>query len=627
MVRKEEATSTTIASSDEETTTTSGILKSDSVLPQVSKLSSPHHAALKLFLPPACFLLLFICSLAFHKEEENSSFTPPFYNFLMPKQKEHAYPKESSAPPMDDSVKLLYSALTRATLLGGQFPQVNSDTVTQNGDNRNWSSMKFPTDLSPAERRAWEEKHPCTSRRELKQLYKERGRTKDLVQTPPHLELLLHEYEKLHRTCIKKSGNLTNLFLSRTSNGCKFLVGEAGNGIGNRILWMTSTLMYAILTQRVILVDPRSLVPALMCEPFPGSSWMAPSDFPAADLRPDLWTSTENFMKGVDNAKRSATPANNNSSTVSVFAARGDDTWGPASRFYCTTEQQLFQEVPWLTLGGCLYFLPELFAVPTFRPIMESLFKNRIPLTHLLRYGMLPVDSIWAKVKRVRQTYFSNAYRLVGVHLRYRDGYADYLAKNTVVNHNVLRCALENDILPNHTSSSMGIFDGGDEGDSELPGTAGGGRGKRVMVFIASLYGGLYDFLGIRYPEEATVTGEVVGLVQLSREGAQLSGLNIDATALVEVMCLSLCDTLLTSPMSTYSELAQAYGGLTPWIVHFEHGPGPGCTRGQSMDGCYQGGASTYTCPYDPDLDGKFVVKLVRSLKPCQDASGLQLVH
>ncbi|BBN08245.1 xyloglucan fucosyltransferase [Marchantia polymorpha subsp. ruderalis] len=456
------------------------------------------------------------------------------------------------------------------------------------------------------DRALWDSENSCKSRVELPERYERRKHVEN-IEAPMGFKILMEQYEKLHRNCIRGSGNLTSLFFRHQSgddddgNGCKFLVAEAGNGLGNRVLWMVSTLLYAVLAGRVILIDPRSLIPSLMCEPFSGSSWVAPSEFPFADLRPDLWVSPDEFVAGIDAA---AAKNGSNITLPSFKAVRGDDSWGPTSRFYCPMEQHLYSRVKWVTLGGCLYFLPELFAIPTFKLALEATFKNRVPLTHLLRSAMLPRDSVWNKVKDVLDGPFTQADELIGVHVRYRGGYVQYQNLNAHVNHKVHQCLLAGGLLrPGHHPLTF--------------------TNSSTLIFISSLYPGLHDELVKLYPRG---NEDRVNILQLSSEGEQYSGLQIDEGALVEILSLSLCDAVLISPMSTYSTLAHAYGGMTPWIINFQDDQGP-CTRAQALDGCYQGAGVFYVCPLDPAVDKQPIMKLVPSLKPCQDSSGVQLVH
>jgi len=51
-------------------------------------------------------------------------------------------------------------------------------------------------------------------------------------------------------------------------------------------------------------------------------------------------------------------------------------------RFFGNTEQSYLTQVPWLYFHGSLYFLPKLFATPTFWTPLEALFPDHYWLSH-----------------------------------------------------------------------------------------------------------------------------------------------------------------------------------------------------------------------------------------------------
>jgi hypothetical protein len=115
---------------------------------------------------------------------------------------------------------------------------------------------------------------------------------------------------------------------------------------------------------------------------------------------------------GVDAKKagRDAPPA---------FAVKVDHSHPEVTRFYCNTEQAYLTEATWVHFTGCLYFLPKLFAVPAFRPVLESLFPDpSLALTYLLRTLMIPNDGIWEQVKQQDNALFANVDRRVGIQVR-----------------------------------------------------------------------------------------------------------------------------------------------------------------------------------------------------------------
>jgi hypothetical protein len=128
--------------------------------------------------------------------------------------------------------------------------------------------------FSPA---LWHQEHPCASRDEIYALYSSRNTTRNDTQTNPKWTAALQEYAILHRTCVLRMGDVDEFFLKRKHvDGCQFVVAgvSAGSGIGNKALSIVSALVYAVLTQRVLLVPLATAVPGVFCEPFEGSSWM-----------------------------------------------------------------------------------------------------------------------------------------------------------------------------------------------------------------------------------------------------------------------------------------------------------------------------------------------------------------
>jgi hypothetical protein len=131
--------------------------------------------------------------------------------------------------------------------------------------------------FTPAQQAFWHEQHPCASRYEIYALYSSRKITHDATETNPKWTSVLREYAHLHRTCVEGMGDVTDFFLKRKRiDGCKFVVAgvSQGSGIGNKAVSIVSALLYAVLTQRVLLVPLVTAVPGVFCEPFEGSSWM-----------------------------------------------------------------------------------------------------------------------------------------------------------------------------------------------------------------------------------------------------------------------------------------------------------------------------------------------------------------
>jgi hypothetical protein len=85
-------------------------------------------------------------------------------------------------------------------------------------------------------------------------------------------------------------------------------------------------------------------------------------------------------------------------------------------RFFGKTEQSYLTQVPWLYFHGCLYFLPKLFATPTFWTPLEALFPDHyLTLTCLLCTVKLLGDPVWKEIKWQDTVLFKDANQTVSI--------------------------------------------------------------------------------------------------------------------------------------------------------------------------------------------------------------------
>lgn len=428
---------------------------------------------------------------------------------------------------------------------------------------------------------------------------------------------VLREYVKLHRTCLQKIDfDATKYFLARNdSSGCKFAVagGPGWAGLGNKVLPTLAVLLYSVLTQRVLLVPASKLLPEIMCEPFEGSSWGVDPKmrFTPSEEHEDVWRPFSEFEAMVDNNVAQGSFDHN---PKKLYAVRAAHWCQPVPRFYCNMEQAFLQsEVPWIYFSSCIHFMPKLFAIPAFRPVLEDLFPDRMATTHMIRSVMYPADAVWTRVKSVDRMYLKHADRRVGVQIRYRDVHPQFQKIHDMVNARVLQCAWDHGILPDVNKTT----------DASQPSSA-------TTVFVTSLFPDLRDLLSDLYHRNPPPSGDVVGVFQLSHGAVQKFGLEEDIQALSEVMCLSFSDDLVVTPISTFGEMAQAYGALKPYYLEYRNDVGlPPCERGFSVEPCHQDPATNYSCPHDASVDGKAITDMVSAIRVCPSINtpcGIQLV-
>ncbi|KAL2622141.1 hypothetical protein R1flu_002346 [Riccia fluitans] len=506
----------------------------------------------------------------------------------------------------------------------------NASQAASGGEN-------FLIDFSEEERERWIRINSCKCRSELKAMYKRRKWINDVEEVNGLWDTVLEEYSKLHRICLRRVGrqNLRRFFENRkTIKGCKFAIADysTGGGLGNKILSLTNTILYAILTQRVVLVPSSTLLPELMCEPFVGSSWLLDSkEFPippwdsSVQFRP-IWKNHYEVYEELDKTPgASAENFQKHPPVSSIYASTMEESqYQPDSRFFCDIEQEIFKSVTWLYFTGCLYSIPKLFAIPAFRAILEELFPSRRVLTRVLRSVMLPNDFIWDRIVAADTKHLKNADRRVGLQIRYRLNQAEFSEKNSLVNQRILKCGSKYNFLPALADRNTTLQSHEEAKPSKF----------ELKVFVASMFPGFVDFANESYVPHPKMNGEEVTLVQLSQVRTQLYGLDVDRQSLIEIFLLSFSDYLVVTPRSTFGGLAQAYGNLIPWFLEFRNDE-PGtverapCQQAQTVDVCYQEADQVYSCPYDPSVDQKQISDVVPYIQRCLkiDAlDGLQLI-
>ncbi|XP_057443143.1 galactoside 2-alpha-L-fucosyltransferase-like [Lotus japonicus] len=423
----------------------------------------------------------------------------------------------------------------------------------------------------------------------------------------------LRRYEALHKQCgpytesynktVKdlRSGHLTE------SPPCKYVVWISYSGLGNRILTLASAFLYAVLTNRVLLVDPGVDMVDLFCEPFPDVSWFLPPDFPLNDQFPSFNQNSDHChgkMLKKKSIKNSKVPS-------FVYLHLAHDYDDDDKLFFCDEDQLFLHKVPWLVVRTDNYFVPSLFLMPSFQQELSDLFPNKETVFHFLgRYLFHPTNTVWGLVLRYYQPYLASADERVGIQIRVFDtgsGPFQHILDQ------IIACALKENILPD-VSRGQNII-------------SSSGKPKSKAVLMTSLSSGYSEMVRDMYWEYPTVTGEVVGIYQPSHEEYQQTEKQMhNQKAWAEMYLLSLTDMLVTSSWSTFGYVAQGLGGLKPWILYKpENGtaPDPPCQRAMSMEPCFHA-PPFYDCKAKRGTDTGALVPHVRH---CEDMSwGLKLV-
>ncbi|CAI9112096.1 OLC1v1012473C1 [Oldenlandia corymbosa var. corymbosa] len=440
-------------------------------------------------------------------------------------------------------------------------------------------------------------------------------------QPSSHLISALRSYEALHKRCgpYTESYNKTVRYLdsmefnSSTNTECKYVVWTPRDGLGNRIITLASTFLYALLTKRVLLVDRRVHVSDLFCEPFPENSWLVPSDFPIIDEFDKL--NKQYSMSYGNMLKNNLVPGPKNASSLIkpfVYLHVVHDYDDDDKRFFCDDDHTFLQEVPWHILKSNIYFVPSFFMMPIFQQHLDLLFPEKDTVFYFLgRYLFHPTNMIWKAITRYYNAYLARADERIGIQVRVfetePDPFAPYMEQ-------ILDCVFTENVLP--------------QVNLALESLSGHSSNRTKAVLVTSLSSKYYKTLKNMYDEHPTETGEMVQVFQPSHEVEQHTEKEVhNMKAWAEMYLLSLTDKLVTSSKSTFGYVAQGLGGMKPWILYRPEeykSPNPACQRAKSMEPCFQA-TPDHDCKTRNWLDTGKVLPYVRHCEDMQWTWGLKL--
>uniref|UniRef100_A0A0E0CRV8 Fucosyltransferase n=1 Tax=Oryza meridionalis TaxID=40149 RepID=A0A0E0CRV8_9ORYZ len=413
--------------------------------------------------------------------------------------------------------------------------------------------------------------------------------------------------------------------LLRSSQGvnmttdCNYLFLIVHAGLGNRMLEIASAFLYALLTNRILLLDRYQEIGDLFCEPFPGTSWLMPSDFPLnygefTQSSPESYGNMlQNKVVG-DNTDRSLA----GSRPPYVFLYLDGNYEFHDKLFFCEDDQQFLQDVPWLIMRTDMYFIPSLFLIPSYQDELSRLFPEKDAVFHhLARYLFHPMNSIWYSVKGYYRSYLAKANKTVGIQIRIfeKEGILQKNGRFPYVLEQILSCAQNEKLLPEISMKD----------EAEAPTATK--NNQTIAVLTASLSSWYSDQIQKKYSEHPTVDGTRVEVYQPSHEEYQRSkNKKHNMKALAEIYLLSMTDVLITSGFSTFGYAAQGLSGLTPWIMFRSENhamPDPPCRRAMSIEPCFHQ-APFYDCKAKRNAD---LGKMVPFVRHCEDVSwGLKVV-
>uniref|UniRef100_J3LHD9 Fucosyltransferase n=1 Tax=Oryza brachyantha TaxID=4533 RepID=J3LHD9_ORYBR len=399
---------------------------------------------------------------------------------------------------------------------------------------------------------------------------------------------------------------------------CNYLFLTIHAGLGNRMLEIASAFLYALLTNRILLLDRYQEIDDLFCEPFPGTSWLMPSDFPL-----NYGEFTQSTPESYGNMLRNKVVGGNTDRSLAgsrppyVFLYLDGNYEFHDKLFFCEDDQQFLQGVPWLIMRTDMYFIPSLFLIPSYQDELSRLFPEKDAVFHhLARYLFHPTNNIWYSVTRYYRSYLAKADKTVGIQIRIfeKEGILQKNGRFPHVLEQILSCAQNEKLLPEISMTG-----------EASPVTK---NNRTIAVLTTSLSSWYSDQIQKRYSEHPTVDGTKVEVYQPSHEEYQRSkNKKHNMKAMAEIYLLSMTDVLITSGFSTFGYAAQGLSGQTPWVMFRSEShavPDPPCRRAMSIEPCFHQ-APFYDCKAKKNAD---LGKMVPYVWHCEDVSwGLKVVN
>ncbi|XP_058192036.1 probable fucosyltransferase 8 [Rhododendron vialii] len=449
----------------------------------------------------------------------------------------------------------------------------------------------------------------------------------------PYLISKLRNYESLHKQCgpHTESYNATVNHLRHhhphhdisNNSTCKYIVHlfYGHSGFGNRMLSLVSNFLFAVLTNRLLLVDQGDHT-ALLCEPFPDTTWALPFDFPLRDQF-DRFDPNHSHCYGNMMRNKTVELSMDDSPPPFVYLNLVHDFNKYDQRFFCDRDQNIMKKVPWLLSRSTQYYIPSLFLMPSFEKELTKLFPEKETVFHHLgRYLVHPSNEVWGLITRYYETYLAKFDERIGIQIRDFSSTGlpfqnskELASLETIFMDRILDCSVQENLLPKVITNTLN--------SSAINATR---NTKAKSVLVTSLISSYFEKLRNMYQDNPTITGESVTVFQPSHEESQQSyNAQHNMKALAEIYLLSLMDELVTSPWSTFGYVAQGLGGLRPWILSNplrEMDSDSPCRRVTSMEPCFHYPPS-YDCEAKIEIDTGARVQYVRH---CEDMSrGIKL--
>ncbi|CAN6477017.1 unnamed protein product [Victoria cruziana] len=385
----------------------------------------------------------------------------------------------------------------------------------------------------------------------------------------PLSERVLDKYLAMHIRCKDiEFEDLSDVYASSSRKpNCRYLIWRPSrDGLGNRLLSLVSSFLYAIMSARVLLIDYPQWND-LFCEPFLGSSIELSAPNKLNYFVGRWYTEFREARCGAGLTSSNATVCNGTTVNLSL----DHDT--PVHEYEsvaCPMGFSRLRNVPFVYIRECnQYLIPGFYINPLLSPLLDVLFPQGNAFHLLARTLLFPNDVMWNSIKSNLDFYAS---RRIGVQIReFKKG-----KYTSAFDANVVRCI----------GKKGGLFPR--RYGQRIPMT------EYLSIYVATLEK--------HHVEEMNKTMQVVEEESGKRftvrwqavDGKEMHDSQHQKEALIDMWVLSMSHVLITSGQSTFGYIATGLSGVVPLFLDKEDDRN--CTMGIGFEPCFHAAPKNLLC-------------------------------
>lgn len=402
---------------------------------------------------------------------------------------------------------------------------------------------------------------------------------------------------------------------------CQYVIGRPnGKDIGDRMQVVVSTFLYAILTNRALLLDDTDML-NMLCDPFKENGYNGTWRISGSGVSeveeiqnkgPFLDTISKNkdgelVLIGKD--KEVGLNLGLDGDIDQIFLDLAFGYGHSAQNFYCDDSQKTLKKVTFVVILTEQFFAPGLFLIPSFATVLEEMFPDRSPFHHISKYLLNPNNFLWERISRLHETHLKNANSRIGVQLK---AFAEKPDRNVRALLSCLNNVSEVLAPPINHKEWSDIWKGYRKGMNKMKWKPGqkervekvisNRKPEKIVLFLSPLHARHALEISRQYQEGVSEDGSIVNVVYFmlndertsSQFGVSQRGLAKQEQEVVDIFLLSFCESLFTTFFSTAGYVSAGLQGKPQYLVDINGAGGfnikkkeYSCVQSESCEPCF----------------------------------------